>query len=305
MKKRLGEMLLEAGAIDEAQLQAALGHQRKWGGKLGQALLDLQLTTEAHILAALSKKFGYQAVSLATLPRTLQLEAALKLVPRELALRQMLLPVSCDSSSVQVAMADPSNIAVIDELAFRTGRRVRVVLAGDRDVAAAVRRFYFADDEASLPVPPPRAPPSPDAPAAPRLETTTDPFAAMPDHIREGYFNRPANTLAEAEPAASSRPRGAGRLEGFAQGSPSPLTEEPVLLTELAPEAQDEGPAEGPPAERAAVLRRSAVAEALDQLARGERGGLSPGQLMAAVTRLLLRRGLLTESELMDELYRR
>ncbi len=45
-KKRLGELLIEAGVIDETQLKAALGHQRQWGVRLGQSLVDLKLATE-------------------------------------------------------------------------------------------------------------------------------------------------------------------------------------------------------------------------------------------------------------------
>ena len=45
-KKRLGELLIDAGVIDETQLKAALGHQRQWGVRLGQALVDLKLATE-------------------------------------------------------------------------------------------------------------------------------------------------------------------------------------------------------------------------------------------------------------------
>ncbi|HET9594087.1 MAG TPA: hypothetical protein VFP65_00820, partial [Anaeromyxobacteraceae bacterium] len=203
VKKRLGEMLLEAGVIDETQLHAALGHQRKWGGKLGQALLDLKLASEPQIVSALARKFGYESVHLGTLVRTPALEAALRLVPRELALRQTLLPIASDTSSVTVAMGDPSNIAVVDELSFRTGKRVRVVLAGDREIQAAVKRLYFDDEgpqRAAIPLDEPSGEGS--------LETVRDPFAAMPDHIREGYFNRPAHTLG-VEGAAGGPPPGA------------------------------------------------------------------------------------------------
>src|SRR4030067_360606 len=78
VKKRLGEMLLEAGVIDETQLQAALGHQRKWGGRLGQALQDLKLATEPQVVSALSRKFGYSTVNVGALPRTPPLEAGLE-----------------------------------------------------------------------------------------------------------------------------------------------------------------------------------------------------------------------------------
>ncbi len=142
-RKRLGEMLLESGVIDQNQLDAALGHQRKWGGRLGQALVDLKLTSEARVVEALSRKFGYEVVGVSGLEAGPTLEAALKLVPREAASRHNVLPYAADTSSVSVAMSDPGNIVVVDEIRFRTGRRVKVALAGDREIAAAVRRFYY------------------------------------------------------------------------------------------------------------------------------------------------------------------
>ena len=49
-RKRLGEMLVEAGMIDNMQLQSALGHQKQWGGKLGDILLEMDFISE-HVLA--------------------------------------------------------------------------------------------------------------------------------------------------------------------------------------------------------------------------------------------------------------
>ncbi len=368
VKKRLGEMLLEAGVIDETQLHAALGHQRKWGGKLGQALLDLKLATEPQVVAALSRKFGYNALNVAALPRTAQLEAALKLIPRELALRQTLLPVATDSSSITVAMADPSNISVVDELSFRTGRRIKIVLAGDREIASAVRRFYYADEEPSQVTAIPFDEPSSDTP----FETTGDPFAAMPDYMRNGSLNQPFHAPArEAErgggqsrpalepppasppplPAAATRPpaarvnapdaftpppvllRGAAAApappgiasaRGPVPGAPAPrpataparpvaplaplasspedVLGEPILATDLAP-IEDDEPSEGSSSESRLTPRQSAMLDALERAARGEESGLvKPAHLAAVLARLLLRRGIVSEQELLEEL---
>lgn len=146
-RKRLGELLLDSGVIDQNQLDAALGHQRKWGGRLGQALVDLRLATEASVVDALSRKFGYEVIKVASLEPGPGLDAALKLLPREAASRHNVLPYAADTSSISVAMSDPGNISVVDEIRFRTGRRVKVALAGDREIAAAVRRFYYPGEK--------------------------------------------------------------------------------------------------------------------------------------------------------------
>ncbi len=144
-KKRLGEMLIDAGVIDETQLKAALGHQRQWGVRLGQALVDLKLATEADIVRALSVKFGFGIAALDAL-EPYALEQALALLPRDFALRNNVFPMAADTASVTVAMSDPTNLAVVDEVRFRTGRRVKVCIGGDREVAEALRRHYPGDE---------------------------------------------------------------------------------------------------------------------------------------------------------------
>ncbi len=334
VKKRLGEMLLEAGVIDETQLQAALGHQRKWGGKLGQALQDLRLATEPQVVSALSRKFGYGTVDVAALARTPQLESALKLVPRELAMRQTLLPIASDANSITVAMADPSNIAVVDELSFRTGRRIKIVLAGDREIAGAVRKFYFAEEE-PIPV---AAISLEEISGESLLETTSDPFAAVPHPIREGSSAQSERTPApetrrspgqrqvalhpSTPPPVLGRDRDAGppsiasaravppSLAARPAGAPlaqvstalADLLGEPILATELAPE-EERDPVAAPPADRQLTPRQAALMDALERAARGEESGLvKPAQLAAVLARLLVRHGIVSEAEILEEL---
>ncbi|HET6413794.1 MAG TPA: hypothetical protein VFG53_17180 [Anaeromyxobacter sp.] len=140
-KRRLGELLVDAGIIDETQLKAALGHQRQWGIRLGQALVDLKLATEQDIVRILAKRFGFEVARLD------QVEAyghrqAVSLVPREFALKHNVFPLSADTTTLAVAMSDPTNLAVVDELRFRSGRRLKVTIGGDREIAAAVQAAY-------------------------------------------------------------------------------------------------------------------------------------------------------------------
>lgn len=196
-KKRLGEMLIEAGVIDETQLKAALGHQRRWGGKLGQSLVDMKMTTEDRIVEALARRFGYEVVNLRGLSRSPALDAALQLVPRDLATRHTFLPFATDSGTLSIAMSDPSNIAAVDELSFRTGKRVKVALAGDREVYDAIRRCYYPEEEAERTVEPISLGDAEHAPL--ELETTADPFGSM-----QAYFVQPGGPAGKQPPAAAS-----------------------------------------------------------------------------------------------------
>lgn len=271
VRKRLGEMLIEAGVIDAGQLQTALAHQRKWGGKLGQAIVDLRMAAEEQIVTSLSRKLGYEAVNVAALQRTPELEQALKMVPAEVALRHTVLPVAMDASSLSVVMSDPSNIAVVDELAFRTGRRIKISLAGDRLLQAAVHRFYVLDEDSRRGVVHRLAPSTPApagvAPGAPPPRGTPVPGLSG---------------------SAAPRTAPAG---GSAQATPS--TQEPVLRRE-------------PPAgERQLTPREAALLDSIQRAARGEETALvKPPQLVAAVVRILVRKGLVTEAELIAELGR-
>jgi len=140
-KKRLGEMLVEAGIVDPAGLSAALAHHRQWGMRLGQALVELKFATERDIVQALSRKLGIEVAVLSGLAGR-EFDAGVKLIPLELAQKNNLLPVGDDGTTLTVAMSDPVNVNVIDELAFRTGRKLKVTIGGDREIGEAVRRHY-------------------------------------------------------------------------------------------------------------------------------------------------------------------
>ncbi len=293
LKKRLGELLIEAGVIDATQLHVALAHQRRWGGKLGQVLQDLKLASEGQVLSILSRKLECDVADVAQIQRTPALDAALALVPRELAERDAVLPIAADASTLTVAMADPLNMSVVDELSFRAGRRLRVAIAGERAIAEAIARLYATP---STPFDPIAFDEASDIP----VETTRDPFAALPDDVRARYFSpRPA------DPSASLP---LGRIQGLGPASPDPAPAGEDLddFEDLeVPPDLEVGPAfpTGPGARDEPDRER--VLDALDDLAQGRDSELlTPGQLAAALARLLLQRGLLTEAELVAELLR-
>jgi hypothetical protein len=145
VKKRLGELLIDAGVIDETQLKAALGHQRQWGIRLGQALVDLKLASEQDVVKVLAKRFGFEVARLDQVEAYAH-QQAVALVPREFAQKHNVFPMAADTSSLSVAMSDPTNLAVVDELRFRTGRKVKVSIGGDREIAAAVKAAYPSQD---------------------------------------------------------------------------------------------------------------------------------------------------------------
>ena len=140
-RKRLGELLVEAGVIDAAQLRGALAHQRRSGGRLGQCLVALRLATEDQVVRALSSRLDCPVAVVSALRPGPDLAVALDLVPVDFAMRHKILPVAVDSACLTVAMADPTDVVAVDELSFRVGRRVRVTIAAESEITRAVHRL--------------------------------------------------------------------------------------------------------------------------------------------------------------------
>jgi hypothetical protein len=331
VKKRLGEMLVEAGIIGETQLHAALGHQRQWGGRLGGILVELKLASEEAIVDALALKFGFDVARLDRL-EPYAFSQAKALVPREYAIRNHVFPISADTGVLVVAMSDPTNLALTDELAFRSGKRVKVCIAGENAIAAAVRAHYGADAAAG------REAIALDVDDGTAVEPLYDPIGATSSEELNRFFQQPA--AAPAAAAARPHPSTRGRepapprpkspadlqLEDQQTGSlplegelipeetteelqPIPLETDPLIQGEAtwdpAAEPAEEGGAQVD--QRELTPEEALVLDALDKMVAGDDAVptvVRPAQLLAALMRLMMRKQLITEQELLDEILR-
>jgi type IV pilus assembly protein PilB len=138
-RKKLGEMLIDAGALTEAGLRQALAEQRRWGGTLGRTLVEMKLVREDDLLAVLSRQF---AVPVIDLDRLAIPQAVLELVPGDLAQELSVVPFAQPMKFLDVAMADPTNLGVIDELRIRTQLNIRPHLAGPKNLERALGKYY-------------------------------------------------------------------------------------------------------------------------------------------------------------------
>jgi type IV pilus assembly protein PilB len=143
----LGELLLRAGVITEAQLRTALAEQKKWGGKLGYLLVEMNFLDEDTLVKALSKQLNLPRIEFKGLDIPKQVLAR---VEAEYAEERQVLPISYDAEKniLLVATADPADLSMVDELGFRTGCHIKTALSGERALARAIRKHYFADDAA-------------------------------------------------------------------------------------------------------------------------------------------------------------
>jgi hypothetical protein len=155
---RLGELLVRAQVVSEAQLQAALHEQRRWGGRLGTLLVRMNLVTEDLLVKALSRQLQLPEASLAAQPLIAVPPALRGLIDRTTCERLLMLPISVVSERrvVVVAAADPLNVVAVDELSRRLGARVELAIAGETELSLAIARAFghgaidLVDDRASF-----------------------------------------------------------------------------------------------------------------------------------------------------------
>jgi type IV pilus assembly protein PilB len=131
--------LVRENLISLSQLQKAQEEQRKSGARLGYSLTKLGIINEEDLTTFLSKQYGVPSINLAEFEVSLEV---IQLVPPELAKRHQLIPVNRAGATLIVAMSDPSNIYAIDDLKFRTGLNIEVVVASEVAIDEAIQRYY-------------------------------------------------------------------------------------------------------------------------------------------------------------------
>ena len=150
---KLGEILKQAGVIDDFQLNSALSYQRHWGGRFGESLIKLGYLTEDKLQDFLARQFDLPQIELfgRKIPKDV-----LAYIPPEKAREFRVLPVEQKeingSIHLVVAMTDPTNLMVTDSLQFMTGCRIKPALASDEAITSAIEKYYGAevDDQEEL-----------------------------------------------------------------------------------------------------------------------------------------------------------
>lgn len=141
-RKKLGEILIEEKVIDEMQLRAALGHQQQWGGKLGTTLIEMGFVAERALADVLEKQLGLKMTDLSAIDVP---ETALRKLPASVAKKHNVLPIELRGQILTLAMNDPTDLNVIDEIQFTTGVTVRPALALESQIRKAIRHYYDAE----------------------------------------------------------------------------------------------------------------------------------------------------------------
>jgi type IV pilus assembly protein PilB len=119
-RKRLGDILLEAGKISLAQLNRALETQRKTKRRLGEVLIDQGLLTEDEIADVLAQQLSLERIDL---EKTFVEQDMARSIPKEVALKYTAIPIFMRDGKLVVAMSDPLNMFAIDDICFITQKK--------------------------------------------------------------------------------------------------------------------------------------------------------------------------------------
>ena len=142
-KKRLGELLCERGQISAADLKKALQEQQGKVTHLGELLLQRNLVSKKDLAQALTEVSAVEYVDCQKLQPG---ASVLKLIPLALAKRCRAIPISADSKTLTVAMTEPQDIQILDELRFKTGLKVVAKFAFQGELTQAIERIYSSVD---------------------------------------------------------------------------------------------------------------------------------------------------------------
>jgi type IV pilus assembly protein PilB len=139
VNRRLGDLLVAEGLISQEQLTRALAAQKGTTEKLGSILVRLKLLTEEQLIGFLSRQYGIPSMTLSQLDVDADV---LRLVPAAIAKKYEVLPVKRVSNTLTMAMADPTNVFALDDIAFMTNLQVLPVVASQAAIRRAIERNY-------------------------------------------------------------------------------------------------------------------------------------------------------------------
>lgn len=138
-RKRLGELLLEAGLVTEEQIQQALEIQKNTGQKLGEIFIQEKYVTEEQILKVIETQLGIPYVDISKIyidPETV------KLIPEEICRKYVVLPVEVLNGELTLAMNDPLNYYAIEDIKLFVSLPIRPIISSEQAILNAIEKFF-------------------------------------------------------------------------------------------------------------------------------------------------------------------
>ncbi len=143
-RKKLGEILEDAGLLTGDQIQEALEISRQTGKRIGKIFIEKGWVSEMAICQTLSRQLGIRMISL----KNVKVDPkVLRLLPAKLCFKRRLIPLSIRDRRVAVAMSNPIDYEAMDEVTFVCGYHVHVVIALEQEILDLLIRSYPTDEE--------------------------------------------------------------------------------------------------------------------------------------------------------------
>ena len=141
-KIRIGDLLVEAGAITDDELQQAIEYQKENGGRLGSVIMELGFISQDLLVTVLTTQMGIDFVEIKSCKLD---EDILKIVPENLVNKYKAVPLGYDEDNpniLRVAMADPMDLNAVDDIAIATNTQVEPLLAMESDLIEVIGKHY-------------------------------------------------------------------------------------------------------------------------------------------------------------------
>jgi type IV pilus assembly protein PilB len=143
MGSNLGEILLKEKLLNSEQLKSAEDYKKKNDVTMGTAIVNMGLLSEEEMAQALSRQLGYPYINLD------QFEVypdVISLIPVEISQKYLIMPIHRIRSFLTLAMVDPTDLEIIEDVRFRTGLSIQPVIASETGIANAIKKYYGSSD---------------------------------------------------------------------------------------------------------------------------------------------------------------
>lgn len=138
-RRRIGDLFVEQGIIDDQQLAEALDVQRRTSGRLGEILIDLGFVTSLDSARILAERLGMPFVDLAKGPLD---EIVAQRIPEEIARRYRAIPIEAEDGVLRIALADPTDVFALDDLQVITAMQIVPVVADPDQILEVANRIW-------------------------------------------------------------------------------------------------------------------------------------------------------------------
>jgi len=148
LKDRLQKILIRDKHISPEDLTSALKEQEKTGGELSKVLIKLKLIDEDILAQILSEGLGLPPINISRLKIDPEV---LKIIPKAIASKYQIMPISLMGDQLTLAMADPLNIFIIDNVKALTGYTISPIIGRSKDITKTIEKYYEEEEEVTDP----------------------------------------------------------------------------------------------------------------------------------------------------------